>query len=201
MQPGYGNYGYGGPPPYPPPQFPPPPQRRRRRFPLFGLVVATLTIGFVGGVTLLVLFLTRPRGERVAETNLMDPRGAVTVAAGAGDALFFRIDVTVAVPAIDLMGDDQRERQIDRQLKGSTLSIRAKSPTGQERVSSCPVYNGKAGSVSTIGTSHSRSGLLNACTIAIDAPGNWTVQGSVAWSAGFSPTRATLETRLAKASE
>lgn len=201
VQSGHTNYGYGGPSQGPPPQFSqqsPPPRRRKSGATIYGIIIATIAIGFVGGVALLVFFLTRPRGEKIGDTNLLDPRAAIAVDAAAGDALFFRVDMSVAVPVIDLMDDNQRERQIERQLRTSTLSIRAKSPAGQERVSTCPVYNGKAGSVSTIGGSHSRAGLLNACTVAIDTPGTWTVQGAVSWSSGFAPTKASLETRLEK---
>ena len=93
------------------------------------------------------------------------------------------------------MDDDRREREVDRGLDNSILTVRATSPTGVERTTTCPVYNGTSFSTTTTPGRIARSGMLDDCSIAIDAAGRWTVQGSVVWASGLSISSATFELR------
>lgn len=160
-----------------------------------------LALGFAAGVFVLVFFMTRPRGEAVGQTNLMNTNATLAVTGNTGESLFFRTDVSLSIPTVSFTDDEQRERALDKLLRQSTLTVRAKSPSGTEKVASCSVYNGRASSTSTTPGVFSRSGMLNDCEIPLDASGSWTVQSSVAWAEGLVLLGATLEVRRESAAK
>ncbi len=176
-------------------QAPAPPQRSSVGLSLFlgGAFVVVVGIG------VLIYFMTRPRGEKVGESSLVDRDAAIGVEAQAGDTLYFRTNVEISVPVLSLKDDERTDREASDELRKSQLTVRATSPAGIEKSSTCRVYNGRATTTSTSTGSFARSGMLNDCVIVIDAPGRWTVRASVDWSAGVTLRRASLETRRERA--
>lgn len=162
-------------------------------------LIGCVTLVFVVGLSVLVFFLVRPRGEKLGVTNLADPAATLGIEAKTGDSLFFRTDVSVAIPKVSFQDDNQRERTLTNALRKSQLTVRATSPAGVERTATCPIYNGRSSSSSTFPGSFTQSGMLNDCVIPIDAAGRWTVRGSVAWAPELSLLSASLETRLENA--
>jgi hypothetical protein len=158
-------------------------------------LIGCVTVVFVVGISVLVFFLVRPRGEKLGVTSLTDPTASLGVDGKPGDSLHFRSDVSVAIPKVSFADDEQRERALERAFRKSSLTVRATSPTGVERIATCPIYNGRAGSSSTFPGTFTKSGMLNDCVVSLDAAGRWTVRGSVAWSPDLSLLSATLETR------
>jgi hypothetical protein len=158
--------------------------------------IALLSVLFAVGLGILIFHMVRPRGERVGETSLLEPRATLLVNAKQGDSLVFRVDASMRVARISLLGDDQLEREMTRQLARSMLTVRAALASGTEHVATCPLYKGRAVSTTSTSGSFSRTGMLNDCVIVLVQPGNWTVRASVAWSSELEPTSATLETRL-----
>jgi hypothetical protein len=158
-------------------------------------LIGCVTVVFVVGIFVLVFFMVRPRGEKLGVTSLTDPGASLGVDGKPGDSLYFRTDASVAIPKVTFADDNQRERALTNALRKSQLTVRATSPTGVERIATCPIYNGRSSSSSTFPGTFTQSGMLNDCVIPIDAAGRWTVRGSVAWSPDLALVSATLETR------
>lgn len=163
--------------------------------PILLMLVAIVTVVFVVGVGVLVFFLVRPRGEKVAEISLQNATAEVAVAAAAGDSLYFCTDMSIATADLGTNDSDARDRRVTRFLRASTLTIRAVSPTGTERSSSCPIYNGRSSVTSDTPSSYSMTGMLNDCVVTLDSAGTWKVHPSVTWASDLSPRSATLEVR------
>jgi hypothetical protein len=163
---------------------------------VFAVVLGIVTVGFVVGISVLVYFMTRPRGEAVGRTNLREGNVEVAVTGNAGDSLHFRSDVSIVSTDLGTLGDDQRERKVQRLLRESTLTLKAISASGAERTASCPIYNGRSGTTTVLPSTYSMSGMLNDCVIPLDAAGAWKVRSSVAWASGLPLRTATLEVRL-----
>jgi hypothetical protein len=163
--------------------------------------VVAIAIGIVAVALIVVLsvllsFRLRPRGEKVGVVNLGDPLAGLVVNANRGDTLVFRVDASIGLQRLTLLSEDALEQRASKQLRSSLLTVRATSPSGGERVASCPVYKGRALSTSTTSASLTRTGMLNDCVIALDARGQWNVRASVAWASDVTVHSATLEARL-----
>ena len=160
------------------------------------IAIALLSVLFAVGLGVLIFYMVRPQGDKVGETSLTDPGAELVVSAKAGDSLFFRTDVSLGVPRLSLVSDDQLEREASRQLTRSLLTVRATAPSGREHTTTCALYKGRALTTTSTPGSFSRSGMLNDCTLALDEAGAWKVRGSVAWVADLTLHRAQLETRI-----
>ncbi len=157
--------------------------------------IALLSVLFAVGLGVLIFYMVRPQGDKIGDTSLMDPNAAQLVSGKVGDSLFFRTDVSIAVPRLSLVNDDQLEREASQKLSQSLLTVRATAPSGGELIATCAIYKGRAvSSTSTSGT-FSRSGMLNDCRLALNETGSWKVRGSVAWVSDLSLLSAKLETR------
>ena len=168
---------------------------KKKSSPVLTILILIVVLGACVGGWLFIDSMIRPRGERIGETNLMDPLASILVEAKPGDSLFFRTDAAIGVDIITLVDDDQVDEQASRQLRTSQLTVRATSPSGIERASTCPLSNGRSATNTKTPGRYARSGMLNACVIPIDAAGRWTVRASVAWAPKVAVRSATLETR------
>ncbi len=164
------------------------------------LVIVIASVGFAVGLGILIFFLVRPRGAKVGEMNLTAANATTLVTAKVGDSLFFRADISMEVTRLSL-DDAARDRAADALLSKSTLTVRATSPAGKEKVSTCAIYKGRAVSSTATSGTYSRSGMLNDCVIAIDQAGAWTVRASVVWAPTLVLRSASLETRRESPSE
>ena len=160
------------------------------------IAIVLLSVLFAVGLGALIFIMVRPRGDRVGETSLTDPKAVLVVNGNAGDALVFRTDASIGIPRISLVSDDQIEIQASSQLSRSTLTVKATAPSGSEFTSTCPLYKGRAQSTSSTPGAFSRSGMLNDCMIALSEGGAWKIRASVAWHRDLTLHSASLETRL-----
>lgn len=158
--------------------------------------IVLLSLLFAVGLGVLIFYMVRPQGDKVGDTSLMQPSAALVVSGKVGDTLFFRTDVSIGVPRLSLVNDEQLEREASRQLTRSQLTVRAKAPSGNEHTATCAVYKGRALSTTSTPGAFSRSGMLNDCSIALNEAGQWQVRGSVAWVADLTLHSANLETRI-----
>lgn len=170
--------------------------KEKKALPIVAILGTVVGVGFTVGLAGVIFYLVRPRGEEVGELSLTEPAAALSVNGGMGDALLFRIDASVGHARMATLNGDELERQASAQLRKSTLTVRATSPSGTERTASCPVYKGRAFSSSTTSTEYACSGMLNDCVIALDGPGPWQVRGSVAWAPELKVNDADLEVRI-----
>ena len=168
----------------------------KKGLPIVAILATVVGVGFTVGLSGVIFYLVRPRGDKVGELSLTDPGAVLAVSGGMGDALIFRMDASVGVTRMSLLNGDELERQATAQLRKSTLTVRAIGPSGAERAASCAVYKGRSFSSSTTVAGHSCSGMLNDCVIGLDGPGPWQVRGSVAWAPELTVRSATLEVRL-----
>lgn len=160
------------------------------------IALAFVSVAFAVGLGVLIFYMVRPRGEKVGETSLTDPRATLLVTGQRGDSLVFRVDASIGMPRLALLSDDELERRASAQLSRSMLTVRAAAPSGSQRNATCPLYKGRALSTSSTSGAFVRSGMLNDCVITLDEPGPWQVSGSVAWAADLTLNSASLETRL-----
>jgi hypothetical protein len=172
------------------------PQQPNKSMRAVGIGIGLLSVVFAVGLGALIFYMVRPRGEKVGDTNLTDPRATLVVNGKAGDSLVFRVDASVQIAALSLLSDDVIEQQASTQLKKSLLTVSALAPSGREHSATCAVYKGRAASTTTTPAKFTRSGMLNDCVVPLDQDGAWSVRGSVAWHPELKLQSATLETRL-----
>ncbi len=170
--------------------------KAKKGLPVVAILATVVSVGFTVGLSGLIFYLVRPRGDEVGEMSLTDPGAVLAVNGGLGDALIFRMDASVGHTRMSQLNGDELEQQATAQLRKSTLTVRAVGPSGAERTASCPVYKGRSFSSSTTSAGYSCSGMLNDCVIGLDGPGPWQVRGSVAWAPELTPRSATLEVRI-----
>jgi hypothetical protein len=160
------------------------------------IIIVFLSVVFALGLGLLIFYMVRPSGEKVGATSLTDPSASLLVNGKRGDSLVFRVDASIGVPRISLLSDDELERQANRQLSRSKLTVRATPASGGERNATCAVYKGRAASTTSTSGAFARSGMLNDCVIVLDQSGSWQVRATVEWAPDVTLNSATLETRL-----
>lgn len=160
------------------------------------IAIVLLSVLFAVGLGVLIFYMVRPQGDKVGDANLMEPSDVLVVNGKAGDSLFFRTDVSIGLPRLSLVNDEQLEREASKKLTQSLLTVHATAPSGSERTATCGVYKGRAVSTTSTSGTFSRSGMLNDCSIVLNEPGSWKVRGSVAWVADLTLHSANLETRI-----
>jgi hypothetical protein len=169
---------------------------RNKSLRVVGVGIGLLSVVFAVGLGMLVFHRVRPRGDKIGDTDLTNPHATLVVKGKPGDSLVFRVDASLLVGALSLLGDDAIEQQASTQLKKSMLTVRALAPSGQEHTATCPVYKGRAASTTHTSATFTRSGMLNDCVLSLDQAGPWTVGGTVAWHPELRLASAALETRL-----
>ena len=139
------------------------------------------------GVVALIVRAGWPKGEKVAEIDLLAPAGSATVDAAAGDRLHFRTNVS--------LGPVPSKSDGYAAVKNSRIAIALVSPDGSKKSADCAAYNGENLGMSNTNDGMSISGAPIECTFTIAAAGKYVVQPRVTWSTAITVKSAKLEVR------
>ena len=150
---------------------------------LGAMAVAAIVIG-------ILVYVLRPRGERIAEVDLRAPNSIHTFDLSSGDKLYFRTSVTAT-------GGTQKAMR--EALRRSRISVELAASNGSKNVSDCGFYDNASVSMTVVGNRVTITGAEIACTITVDATGNYTLRPSVAWEPGIAVSSASLEVRRERA--
>ena len=147
----------------------------------------------VGLATCLAIYIW-PKGERVGDVDLQAPASALALDLSAGDALHFRVAVTVGTNAYPGSSRARRDAIYER-LRASAITIFDAGPGGAALSTTCFAYDGKSTSSSGSSSEVSMTGIPITCTLAALAAGRHTIKAKVAWAMNAEIHAATLEVR------
>jgi hypothetical protein len=166
------------------------PRTSRTTWILFVGFFALFTVGLIG---FMLLYLW-PKGERLGELDLRAPAATLPLDLSAGDALHFRLDVTVATQGYPTSARPRRDAIYER-LRASTLTISSTPAGGTALTTTCAAYDGKSMSSSGSSSEVSVGGVPITCTLEGLAPGRHVISAKVAWATNADVRASTLEVR------
>lgn len=163
------------------------------------LIVATIAmfVAIIGGSAAYFLW---PRGDRLGAIDLRADAPSLTVTAGAGDKLTFRID-TIVVGTVSGYPDSSRSRtnRVHEELAASRIRVSAVASDGASKTSTeCAAFAGASASGSSDTDSVTSSGIPVDCSLVVENAGTYTLTAAVAW-APKDVRKAILEVRRQKA--
>lgn len=133
------------------------------------------------------------KGSPVGELDLFARDAAVTVDATAGDALHFRVDVSVDMNGLE--NASPRGALAVAALNRSQLTVGVRDTAGVSASATCPL-KGNGTSQSKSGSKLSEGGLIVSCNVPITSTGKHVVTGTIAWDPAIKPLSGKLEVRL-----
>lgn len=144
------------------------------------LIVVAFAAFFVFFASFAAYFLW-PRGERIGVLDLRAASPRFDVNLAAGDALNFRLDVTVGTASGYPNSSRSRTNAVHDQLEASAIKIALVNGGAPGGTTQCGAYDGKATTVSSGSDDVASSGLPLECSLVAKTPGRYTLIASVTW--------------------
>lgn len=156
-------------------------------------------VGAVAGGAALVALVTawiatRPRGDRIGNLDLRAADAQLAVDGAAGDSLLFRTDAVINLSSLP-GGSHEREGMAHGALRKSTLTLKLVDPSGAEKTTSCPIYDGTEADAIVSYSLLKQRGMNNTCVVPLAAAGRHVLRATAAWDARLVAHDARVEVR------
>lgn len=165
------------------------------------LVIGTFALAFVIIGSCATYYLW-PRGDRLGAIDLRADGSTLSLDAGAGDRLSFRIDTITVGTANGYPDNSSRSRanRVEEELQASKVVVTLVRSDGSKTSTECSAFAGKSTTGSTDADSVQKSGMPLDCALAVEKAGSHTLSAKVTW-VPKDVRQAILEVRRQKAGD